>query len=94
MHDVVQVYPMDDYKVAVYFADGKIKECSVKHLVGEGVFSVLESKEFYKKNCTVLNNTLAWTLDGKYDSSNCLDLDPDVLYQNGIEIEDPLEKIA
>lgn len=54
----------------------------------------LEDIDFYKNNCTVLNHTLAWTLDGKYDSSNCLDLDPYVLYNEGIEIAAPLQEIA
>ena len=51
---VVQVYPMENYDVAVYFADGNIKKYNVSHLVGKGVFSVLEDVNFYKENCTVL----------------------------------------
>lgn len=92
--EVVQVYPMENYDVAVYFVDGNIKKYNVSHLVGKGVFSVLEDKDFYKNNCTVLNNTLAWTLDGKYDPSNCLDIAPDTIYEKGISIEDPLKEFA
>jgi len=44
--------------------------------------------------CTVLNNTLAWDLSGNYDPYNCIDLDPEVLYQESIEVKDPLEKVA
>ena len=91
---VVQVYPMGNYDVAVYFADGNIKKYNVSHLVGKGVFSVLEDVDFYKKNCTVLNGTLAWTLDGTYDSYNCLDIDSLVIYQSGIAIPDPLKELA
>ncbi len=37
---------------------------------------------------------VAWTLDGRYDGANCLDLDPLVLYRDGIDIADPLDHIA
>lgn len=46
--EVVQVYPMENYDVAVYFVDGAIKKYNVSHLVGKGVFSALEDLEFYK----------------------------------------------
>ena len=91
---VVQVYPMKNYDVAVYFADGNIKKYNVSHLVGKGVFEQLSDEYFYRDNCTVLNNTLAWTLDGMYDPANCIDIDPYVIFENGITITDPLEQIA
>ena len=88
--EVVQVIPKDDYKVIVYFVDGLIKEFDVSHLVGKGVFECLKDISFYKSNCPVLNGTLAWTLDGKYDKHNCLDIDPYVIYEKGRDISDPL----
>ena len=94
MNSVYQVIPTKNYKVIVYFTDGIIKECDVSHLVGKGVFKALEDESFYRNNCTVLNHTLAWTLDGKYDGANCLDLDPDELYRKGKTIPDPLEVVA
>lgn len=92
--EVVQVYPMENYDVAVYFVNGAIKKYNVSHLVGKGVFSALEDLEFYKNNCTVLNRTLAWTLDGNYDGANCLDIDPYVIYDKGVSIDDPLAEVA
>ncbi len=94
MITVIQVIPKANYKVDVYFSDGIIKECDVSHLVGQGVFKVLEDEDFYRNNCTVLNHTLAWTLDGKYDGANCLDLDALVLYENGRTIQDSLNSVA
>lgn len=88
--EVIQVVPQNDYKIAVYFVDGSIKEYDVSHLVGKGVFKCLENPVFYKDNCTVLNGTLAWTLDGKYDKSNCIDIDPCTIYEKGKTIKDPL----
>ena len=63
--EIVQVLPKDNYNIFVYFVDGKIKKYDVSHLVGKGVFSKLNDLDFYMNNCTVLNGTLAWTLDGK-----------------------------
>lgn len=34
-------------------------------------------------------NTLAWDISGKYDPSNCLDLDPEELYQTCPEVKEP-----
>lgn len=39
-------------------------------------------------------NTLAWTLDGKYDKNTCIDIDPYTIYEKGIDVKDPLEQIA
>lgn len=88
--DVVQVIPKDDYQVFVYFADGIIKKYSVAHLAGNGVFACLKDKAFCKNNCTVLNGTLAWTLDGSYSRYNCIDIDPYTIYETGETVPDPL----
>ncbi len=92
--EVIQVIPQDNYKIIVYFVDGAVKKYDVSHLVGEGVFECLKDMSFYKNNCTVLNGTLAWTLDGTYDKSNCIDIDPYVIYEKGEDVSDPLLEIA
>lgn len=89
--EVVQVIPKDKYDVYVYFVDGSIKKYNVSHLVGKGVFEKLLDLDFYVNNCTVLNGTLAWTLDGKYDKFNCIDIDPLTIYEEGVNTEDPLK---
>lgn len=92
--EVVQVIPKDKYDVYVYFVDGSIKKYNVSHLVGKGVFEKLLDLDFYVKNCTVLNGTLAWTLDGKYDKFNCIDIDPLTIYEEGVNTEDLLKLTA
>lgn len=92
--EVVQVIPQDDYKVIVYFVDGAVKKYDVSYLVGEGIFEYLKDINFYKNNCTVLNGTLTWTLDSTYDKSNCIDIDPYVIYEKGEIISDPPLDIA
>lgn len=57
---VVQVKPTCDFKVYVYFNDGKIKLYDMSPFIGTGVFKPLESNIFFVEPCTVLNNTLAW----------------------------------
>ena len=86
---VIQVVPTDGYKVYVYFADGKIKLYDASELVKKGVFKPLHDIELFKKSCTVLNDTLAWDINGNYDSSNCLDIDSDKIYNSCPEVDEP-----
>ena len=86
---VVQVVPTNDYKVYVYFADGKIKLYDASELVKKGVFTQLRNIDLFKKSCTVLNDTLAWDTSGNYDPANCLDIDPDKLYDSCPEVDEP-----
>jgi hypothetical protein len=89
-HKVIQVYPTEDYKVYLYFTDGKVKLFDAKDLVNEGIFKKLQSEENFRKTCTVLNDTLAWDLSGKRDPYDCLDLDPEELYEKCPDVEEPL----
>ena len=91
---VIQVFPQDDYMIFVYFADGKIKKYNAKPLVGKGVFQCLEDKRLFLERCTVLNNTLAWDISGNYDPARCIDIDPEVLYNESVEVPDPLNTVA
>jgi hypothetical protein len=87
---VVQVRPTCDFKVYVYFADGKIKLYDMISVVGKGVFKPLASIDFFIDKCTVLNDTLAWDVTGTFDPSNCIDIAPETVYLDGIEVTDPL----
>jgi hypothetical protein len=88
-HKVIQVYPTDDYKVYLYFTDGKIKLFDAKELVNQGIFQQIRDVDKFQETCTVLNDTLAWDLSGKRDPSDCLDLDPEELYDTCPEIKEP-----
>jgi hypothetical protein len=92
IYHVLQVYPTKDYTVYLYFNDGKIMLYDVKPLLDKGVFKALQDKDFFMNRCTVLNNTLAWDVSGDYNPYNCIDLDPMVLYDESIEVKDPLEE--
>jgi hypothetical protein len=87
-HKVLQVYPTDKYQVYLYFSDGKIKMYDASELVEKGVFKKIKDKDIFINTCTVLNDTLAWDLIGRHDPTDCLDLDPEVLYKNCPEVNE------
>ena len=87
--EIVQVLPHEDYKVTVYFCDGKIVKYDAMPKLDQGVFQVLKDVSFFIKNCKIMNDTLAWDLTGNNDPSQCIDIDPEYLY--GLEYaEDPI----
>lgn len=77
---VVQVIPMKDYSVYVYFEDGKIVCYDMSHMLEKDVFRPLKNMDIFMGTCTVLNDTLAWDICGNRDNTTCLDIDPDRLY--------------
>ncbi len=87
---VVQVMPMKNYSVYVYFEDGKIVCYDMSPMLEKEVFRPLKDIDVFIKTCTVLNDTLAWDIQGNRDNTACLDIDPDTLY----ELEFVEEQIA
>ena len=88
-HKIIQVFPTEDYKVYLFFTDGKVKLFDATELLDKGVFQQLKNKEKFRETCTVLNDTLAWDLSGKRDPADCLDLDPEGLYISCPDVEEP-----
>lgn len=78
--EIVQVIPNENYTVTVYFEDGKIVLYDVAPLLEKEIFRVLNDKNIFINACTIINDTLAWDLDGKRDASKCIDIDPETLY--------------
>ncbi len=78
---VVQVIPLNNYHVQVFFDDGKIVEYDTTNNLKSELFAPLQNIEVFKDTCTVLNDTLAWDLTGNRDTSNCIDIDPFTLYE-------------
>ena len=88
--DIVQVIPYEDYKVYVYFEDGKIVCYDASLLLKKKAFAPLKDINFFMNACTIMNGTLAWDVSGTRDTSTCLDIDPDMLYS----LENVKERIA
>ena len=78
--EVVQVVPFPDHTVSVYFSDGKIVSYDVKPLLDKGVFRALQNMDTFLNRCVILNDTLAWDIEGNGDPTACIDIDPDTLY--------------
>lgn len=94
LHTVVQVKPTRDFKVYVYFDDGKIKLFDMRSLLGKGVFKQISDVDAFLEKCTVLNHTLAWDVGGNFDENKCIDIDPETIYSIGVEVADPLSDNA
>lgn len=78
---VVQVVPLDNFHVQVFFDDGKIVEYDAIEDLQTELFESLRDIKVFKETCTVMNGTLAWDLFGNRDESNCIDIDPFTLYE-------------
>lgn len=78
---VVQVIPMKNYSVYVYFEDGKIVCYDMSSMLEKEAFRPLKDIDTFINTCTVLNDTLAWDIQGNRDNTACLDIDPDTLYE-------------
>ena len=89
-HSVIQVKPTQEFKVYVYFDDGKIKLFDMTSLLGKGVFKQISDIDAFLEKCTVLNQTLAWDVGGNFDEYHCIDIDPETIYSTGIDVADPL----
>ena len=46
-----------------------------------GVFVPSRDEDFFHKRLTVLNNTVAWDINGTRDPGTSVDLDPCVMYE-------------
>ncbi|PWU19167.1 MAG: DUF2442 domain-containing protein [Bdellovibrio sp.] len=89
MHEVIQVHPTQEFKVYVYFSDGKIKLFDMKPHLNQGVFKQISDIEVFISKCTIINRTLAWDVGGNFDPYKCIDIAPDTIYETGIEVTDP-----
>ncbi|WP_331654677.1 DUF2442 domain-containing protein [Anaerosporobacter sp.] len=78
---MVQVIPLDNYHVQVFFDDGKIIEYDANNDLQFDALKPLRDIQFFKESCTILNNTLAWDMQGDRDVTQCIDIDPFTLYE-------------
>lgn len=78
---VVQVIPLNNYHVQVFFDDGKITEYDMSDKITTGVFKALQDINIFIKTCTILNDTLAWDIMGNRNETECIDIDPFTLYE-------------
>jgi hypothetical protein len=90
---VVQSLAGENFTVYAYFLDGTIRQLDAKPLLEKGgVFAPLRDEEVFRNCLTVMNDTVAWDLDGTRDPCTCIDLDPCVLYESCPAVPDPLRE--
>ncbi|MFZ5633368.1 MAG: DUF2442 domain-containing protein [Bacillota bacterium] len=80
----LQAVANDDYTINVIFADGREYRFDMRPIINEGgVWTQIKDIEIFKKKLTIINNTPAWDLEGNYDEYKCLDIDPEIIRQDG-----------
>lgn len=90
--EVLQAVAGDNYTVYAYMLDGTIKLYDASELIKKGgVFAPLRDKSVFENALTVLNGTVAWSLDGSRDEASCIDVDPFVIAECKT-VSDPLDK--
>lgn len=88
---IYQVVPTNDYKVYVCFDNGVIKLYDAMPLIKKGgIFEVLNDIEIFKKTCTILNGSLAWDLEKDRDTTKCIDVCPDKIYNESETVKEIL----
>ncbi len=88
---VTQALAGDDYTVYAYFHDGTVRHFDAGPLIQKGgVFLPLQDKNFFRTHLTVLNDAVAWDMDGTRDPCTCIDLDPCEMYESSPVVDDPL----
>ena len=91
---VVQALAGPDKTVFAYFSDGRITQFDMKPEIERGgVFEPLLNDGFFADALTVLNDTVAWDLSGRFDYRNCIDIDPFTVYA-APAVNDPLAEMG
>lgn len=75
--EVFQAVAGKNFVVYAYMNDGNIRMLDMKPIIKNGgVFAVLKDEKTFCEKLTVLNNSVAWDIDGNRDEYNCIDIDP------------------
>lgn len=92
---VVQAVAGDGFTVYAYFSDGTVRLLDAVPLLEKGgVFEPLRDPDFFRDRLTVLNDAVAWDVDGTRDPCTCVDLDPCELYDTCPIVADPLKEVV
>lgn len=91
---VVQAVADERFTVYAYFNDGTVRRLDAAPLLEKGgVFAPLRDPDFFRERLTVLNDTVAWDIDGNRDPCTCVDLDPCEIYETCPVVADPLKEV-
>lgn len=89
--EVVQALADDSYGVYAYFNDGSVRYKNLQELISKGgVFSKIQDPVIFKDTITVMNGTVAWDVNGTWDRTAVLDIDPIEFYETAGKVPCPL----
>lgn len=87
---VVQAVAGPGRTVYAYFSDGQVKQYDMAPAIERGgVFALLSDDAFFSGRLTVMNDTIAWDVSGRFDPRSCIDVDPFEVYA-AASVADPL----
>ena len=88
--EVFQAVAGNDFIVYAYMNDGSIRMLDMKPIIKNGgVFKILEDEKIFREKLTVLNNSVAWDIDGNRDEYKCIDIDPLNIFNSPMVIDIP-----
>ena len=92
---VTQAVAGENYTVYTYFHDGTVRLFDARPLLEQGgVFLPLRDMDFFRKHLTVMNDAVAWDMDGTRNPCTCVDLDPCEIYETCPIVDDPLQDVS
>ena len=92
---VTQAVAGENYAVYTYFHDGTVRLFNARPLLEQGgVFLPLRDIDIFRKCLTVINDAVAWDMDGTRDPRTCIDLDPCKIYETCPIVDDPLQDVS
>lgn len=92
---VTQAVAGENYTIYTYFHDGTVRLFNARPLLEQGgVFLPLRDMDFFRKRLTVINDAVAWDMDGTRDPRTCIDLDPCEIYETCPIVDDPLQDVS
>ena len=82
-----QVQPNTDFSVILYYDNGEIKKYDCGWFLNEGgIFEELHDIGTFIEFCTVMNGTLAFDISRQFDPTNCVDICPDIVYEESVAV--------
>lgn len=91
---VVQAVAGQNFSIYIYFNDGTIRLLDASPFIQKGgVFAPLQDGNYFRDKLTVINDTVAWDMDGNRNPCTYVDLDPCELYDSCPIVEDPLKEV-
>lgn len=92
---VIQAVAGPIYTAYAYFHDGTVRLFDASPLLEKGgVFLPLRDVAYFRTRLTVLNNAVAWDIDGTREPGTCVDLDPCEMYESCPVVDNPLREVS